>query len=253
MIDARLLLLQQFQERKNKNPAYSMRAFARDLRISAAALSQFLSRKRDLSKTNKANVISRLHFSPLERQVFLENKTASQSINPKALLSEDLFNLIGDWVSFALLGLAKTGNHTADTQEIALKLGIHAVDAEGALERLLRLKLVQVKNQKLKRTHKDLTTTDDVPSQAIRKYHLAILQKAQEALMVVPIDRRDISAMTFPASTKNIAKIKKILRSTQNRIAKLAQTGDSTDVFVISMQYFPLTNINNSSPNGDSL
>ncbi len=247
-----MLLLQQFQDRKNRNPAYSMRAFARDLHISVAALSQFLSRKRELSRTNKENVISRLQFSPLEKQVFLEKKSISQSDNQKAIVSEDLFNLIGDWVCFALLSLSKIKNHTADPLEISIKLGIEASEVQRALERLVRLKLLQVKNQTLKRTQKDLATTDDIPSQAIRKYHLAILQKAQQALMVVPMDRRDVSAMTFPASTKNIAKIKKVLRSTQNKIAKLAQTGDSTDVYVISMQYFPLTNNTTSNENGDS-
>ncbi|MFN8944154.1 MAG: DUF4423 domain-containing protein [Pseudobdellovibrionaceae bacterium] len=240
-MDGRLLLRQQFQERKNRNPAYSLRAFARDLDVSVTSLSQYFSRLRDLSKTSKLSVISRLQFSPLEKEIFLEQGPVDKIEQNQAIVSEDLFNLIGDWVSFALLSLSKIKNQTADAKVIAKKLGVTPEEITSSLDRLQRFKLILIKNGKLKRTQQSLSTSDDVPSEAIRKYHLSILQKAQSALQREPIDRRDFSAMTFPASLKNVQQIKKILRTTQNRIAKLAQTGDSDDVFVISMQYFPLT------------
>ncbi|MGZ3699878.1 MAG: helix-turn-helix domain-containing protein, partial [Bdellovibrionota bacterium] len=60
------LLNEAFAERKAKNPSYSLRAFARYLAISAAALSQVLSRKRDLSKRNALKVAERLGLSPLQ-------------------------------------------------------------------------------------------------------------------------------------------------------------------------------------------
>lgn len=239
-MDGRLLLLKHFQERKNRNTSYSLRAFARDMQVSVSALSQYLSRKRDLSKSNKMNILNRLQFSPLERQIFLERKPGSKSDQAKALLSEDLFNAIGDWISFALLSLAKI-NYDADPQGLSKRLAVDTTTVQRALERLIRLKLIQIKNHKLKRTENSFSTTDDIPSQAIRKFHLSALQKAQEALADEPIERRDYTAMVFPASTKNMNEIKKILRSAQNRIAKLAHTNDADDVFVMAMQYFPLT------------
>ena len=251
MMDGRILLLKHFQERKNRNSSYSLRAFARDLQISAAALSQYLSRKRELSKTNKEKVATRLQFSPVESTMFFEQRPKSRIEQHKAILSEDLFNLIGDWVSFAILSLAKIKNQSAQPNKIAKRLGIETEAVETALERLVRLKLISVKNNRLFRTPNALTTTDDVPSAAIRKYHSSLLQKAQDALHNEPLERRDISAMTFPASSKHMAEIKKILRSTQNKIAKLTQTGDADEVFVIATQYFALTQSNTHEPIGD--
>ncbi len=250
-MDGRVLLLKHFQERKNRNPSYSLRAFARDLQVSAAALSQYLSRKRELSKTNKEKVVTRLQFSPDESSILFEQRDKSKTEQNRAILSEDLFNLIGDWVSFAILSLAKTKNQSADPNRIAHRLGADVEAIEHALERLLRMKLISVKNNKLFRTQTSLSTTDDIPSAAIRKYHFSILQKAQDALQNDPIERRDISAMTFPASSKTLTEVKKILRATQNRIAKLAQTSDADDVFVIATQYFALTRPNKLEPRGE--
>ncbi len=240
-MDGRLLLKQQFQERKNRNPSYSLRAFARDLNVSVTALSQYLSRKRDFSKTNKDNILKKLQFSPLEKQAFLEQKPPTPAEYNKAILSDDLFNLIGDWISFALLSMARMNSQSAEPHVISKKLGVSTHEVTQALERLKRMKLILVKNNRLKRTDKLLSSTDDVPSQAIRKYHLSILQKAQDALQREPVERRDFVALTFPASLKNMSQIKKILRTTQSRISNLAQTTAGEDVYVVSMQFFPLT------------
>lgn len=251
-MDGRVLLLKHFQERKNRNPSYSLRAFARDLQVSAAALSQYLSRKRELSKTNKEKVVTRLQFSPAESLVFFEQRAKNKIEQNKAILSEDLFNIIGDWVSFAILSLAKIKNQAAQPEKISKRLGVETDSVVLALERLIRLKLISVKNNRLFRTQNALATTDDVPSAAIRKYHFSLLQKAQDALQNEPIERRDISAMTFSASSKHMPEVKKILRATQNKIAKLTQTGDADEVFVIATQYFALTQSNTHEPIGEN-
>lgn len=60
-----LMLKKEFEERKKKNPAYSLRSFSRYLGLAHSTLSECLSMKHDLSKRNLKKVMIKL-FVPEE-------------------------------------------------------------------------------------------------------------------------------------------------------------------------------------------
>lgn len=62
-----------FEERKRNNPRYSLRAFARDLRMQAPSLSHILNGHRRLPETRVADVVEILNLTPERRQHFLES------------------------------------------------------------------------------------------------------------------------------------------------------------------------------------
>lgn len=242
MSDGRLLLLQELTSRKHRNASYSLRAFARDLGVSPAALSQYLSRKRELSPKNRCSITVRMKLSPIEARAFAgKSRELSEIDATHEAMSEDQFRMIGDWMSIAILNLAKLKSNRAHAEWIAKRLNTTIEEAQTALDRLLRLQLIEVKNQKMTRTSRPLTTTSDVPSEAIKKLHLELLRKAERAVLDLTVDERDVTAIVMPTDPHKIAEAKKILKRTAHRIAKLVETDVTNDVFVLAMQFFPLT------------
>jgi uncharacterized protein (TIGR02147 family) len=180
----------------------------------------------------------RMKLSPLEARAFASKPRELSDIEAThEAMNEDQFRMIGDWMSIAILNLAKLKSNRADVSWIAKRLASDAAEAQTAFERLLRLKLIEVKGQKMVRTSRPLTTTSDIPSEAIKKLHLDL-----------SVDDRDVTAIVMPADPLKLQEAKKILKRTCHRIAKLVETDKTDDVYVLAMQFFPLT----LSPNDPS-
>ena len=67
----RTTLLDELTRRKNKNPSYSLRAYARDLGISSTSLSDVLSAKRNLSRKNALKVAEKLGYTSVQTESLL--------------------------------------------------------------------------------------------------------------------------------------------------------------------------------------
>ncbi len=235
-------MLQELTARKNRNSSYSLRAFARDLGVSPAALSQYLGRKRELSPKNRRSIADRMKLSPLEQKAFtLKTGDPLERTDTHEAVSEDRFRLIGSWLSLAILNLARLDGNQANVDWIADRLVVPVEEAREVFERLLRLELIEIKSGRMVRTTQPLTTTSDVPSEAIKKYHLGLLRKVELALLDLPVSERDITAITMPTDPEKLLEAKKILKRTHHRIAKLVGTSKASEVYVLSTQLFPLT------------
>jgi len=71
--DFRDVLRRELQNRQQKNPAYSMRAFARDLDLSASGLSEVLSGKHSLSLRRAITVSKKLGLSEEHADAFIQS------------------------------------------------------------------------------------------------------------------------------------------------------------------------------------
>lgn len=241
------LLLQELTRRQTRNSSYSLRAFARDLGIGATTLSDVLADKRSLSKTNLGKVMEKLLVSPSERETlwgeYKDNVNRPREIDSKTVLEEDVFRLIADWHYLAVWSLAKIKNNQARPEWIANRLGIKKEEAEDAVERLIRLKLVRKAHGRLVSTGNDLSTTTDIPSAAIRKHHSQNLRLAEEALHNVPVDFREFSSVTMAVNLEKLPTVKQILLKTRKKINDLLETGEASEVYTLSFQLFPLTKL----------
>lgn len=241
-MDGRTLLLVELTARKSRNSAYSLRAFARDLSVSPTALSQYLSRKRELSKKNALSIMDHLRLSPLEKRAFAPVSKYHHSPGiERDVIDEDTFRLISDWQSLAVLNLALLIENRADATWISERLGVTKESAANALERVVRLKLVEVKRGKMSRTRRPFATTHDVPSAAIKRFQSSLIDKASASLFESAIDERDITSIVMPADPKKLLAAKKIIRSMRHKIAALVATEDASEVYALSVQLFPLT------------
>lgn len=237
------LLVEELERRRLRNPSYSLRAFTRDLGVSLTALSTVLSGQRRLSRKNFEKVSEALLLSPDKRLELLEERGSKKTAPGEdyEVLTEDIFRLIGEWHYYAILNLAKIPGARADVSWLAKRLGLDQETVREALGRLERLGFVQVINKQLKRTTRPITSTRDIPSVAIRKGHLGMLQLAEKAILDVPVEQRYFVSTFTPASRELMEEIKKYMRKASDRIVTMAEKGEVNEVYCISMQYFPLT------------
>lgn len=248
----REFMMQDFVDRKSQNPMYSMRAYARDLGVSTGLVSQVFSGKRKISLKMGEKIARQMRLQPAAKRLFLSSLVTGLGRNEADILDDNVFlvsndhyHLIADWYHWAILSLARLDNAQGDVHWIASRLGITACEAELAVARLRRLKLVQVTGSKLVRTGHKLLTPPDVPSSAAKKSHRQTLEQTIECLTTVPLDRREISSTTVATSPEKIAYAKVLMREFADTISHYLEDGPKTEVYNVNLQLVPVTKITN--------
>jgi uncharacterized protein (TIGR02147 family) len=239
-------LLKEFKHRSEKNRRYSLRAFARDLGLPASHLSEFLSNKRTLSAAQIERIVYRLGYDYREANEFistLENQRTKKRSFEKAFvpLNQDAFSLIADWQNYAILNLMRTKNFKSDTAWIADRLGLQLDVAEKAIQRLERLQLIEKREGGLVRVAKNLTTSQDIPSEALRESHRQDFQNALKSLIETPSDQRDITSITMAIDPDKIPLAKKMIRAFRRKLSETLESGSQTEVYNLNIQLVPIS------------
>jgi uncharacterized protein (TIGR02147 family) len=167
--------------------------------------------------------------------------SADHSSDSYHKLSEELFQFIGNWYHIALLNLLRTKGFRASPPWIAGRLGISVNEAEEAVKRLLRLRLVKWSNCTLVRTKANIKTPDNIPSKAIREAHTQALNLAIASLHQREIHERDVTSMTIAISPRRVQEAKKLIKTFRRRVADLLEEGEKTEVYHLSIALFPLS------------
>lgn len=251
--------------RCQKNPAYSLRAFARDLDMTAANLSYIFNNKRSMSKESATKVARLLGLNNAESEYFYdlvqlndskkdEVKNAAkvrvemqmsyfsgQGVHSKSL-SMDSFKIIADWYHLAILQVMTLKTYKDDSRWIATQLGIAQNLVDDALQRLERLELIYKKNGRYHAIEEYVLSPDGVSGDAIRKFHEQVLNKATQALYTENVDNREYRTSVFPMNKKDIPAAKrKIKRFIINFVDEFKQTEEADTVYAFSTQLFNLT------------
>jgi uncharacterized protein (TIGR02147 family) len=236
-----------FEERRSRNPLYSLRSFARDLEVSVTALSDVLTAKRNFSKKNARKIIEKLHWSPLEQKSFLEsiNSAPLSKTEEKILkMQDDQFKFISEWYYLPILNLAKIENNKASPKWISGRLGISVSEAKEALQRLKSLGYIRIEKGKLVRLADSIKTTSGIPSAAIRKYHIQNLAVIQSAMENQPIEKRKTVSFTAAIDPKYLDEIKEAMDKFENKVLGIMNKGTPTEVYSMTAQLFPPTKAN---------
>lgn len=253
-------LRRELDRRLGNNPRYSMRAFARALGMSPGELSEVLREKRPISAKACQKVATALDLSPAEFKHLLVLATTAvgrdKAGDPMPMktqlatsqahrLDEDRFRLVSDWWCFAILNLLDIDDIRWTRVEIAERFGITQLQAQAAMDRLERLGLV-------KKTAPDRAVCGDfvehsseVSSEAIRRYHRSLLEKAIEALDNHDREQRDITGIGFALDRRELKAIAREIAEFQEQlIAKYARKrrGRKFDsVYQLEMALFRLS------------
>ena len=240
-------------EKIKKNPQFSLRAFARLVDVSPAVLSRILSGKRKLTFNLATRIADALVLGPIERETLysfflntVEKKTEEEK-NQKEL-SIDCFNAMKEWYHYGITQLLYLESFKEEPKWIAKMLSISELEAKMAIERLLRLEILdRDENGKLYRTAAHLSTTTDIASAGIRHFQKQILEKSIESLENDDLLERDITSITIAINEDRLSEAKLEIKKFRLKMAEFLGTGEKTRVYNLGVHLIPLS----KSVNGD--
>ncbi|WP_413290388.1 TIGR02147 family protein [Bdellovibrio sp. HCB337] len=255
--DYRKYLKEAFEKRVARNPSYSQRAFARDLGLAISTLTELMKGKYGLSSERALDVGQRLSLSEAQCQHFADlftmkfarsdvaKKKAKAAVQKRLSqvaqeIQDDAFLTISEWHHLALLELLEIEAHSFESSHIlAARLGISKDEAHASLQRLERLDLIFEKEGRLVPTGDVTSVGDGKASEAVRRFHAQILEKAHKALALYSIEEREMSSTVFSINRKDLPSAKKYLQNFRRDFAtRFSKSSNLNDVFCLSVQFF---------------
>lgn len=209
--------------------------------MSPGHLSLILAGKRKVKAQTALRLADRLGVTPSETVQLLREESPSRARAKIQVLSTSEFRLIGQWYNFAILGLADLTTNVALPQWIAKRLHLPLEPIKSAFQELLALGYLKIHNGQFRQVPDPLRTEDDVPSQAVRRYHKQNLQLAIEKIDLVPPHLREFVSLTLAISPKRVGAAKKMIRKFKEEFADELCRGQKSEVYNLNIQFFPVT------------
>lgn len=238
-------LKEELKRRAERNPRYSIRAFARALNIHPSTLAAILSEKRPLTPKTAERLLSNLGMDPVERQKMISS-LMDDSMNTRRFVSieEETEKVFGNWYHEAILNLMKSKKPPTTIVGISRRLDLSPLMVNEALNRMIFLDLLVPVAMGWALTGKSLVKSNSQNSSS--RDQLQLLDKAKNSLKEDASDQRDFSGVTFVGSSQQIAQAKEIIRKFSTDLASMFERSGNDDVYHLSVQIFPLTHSENS-------
>lgn len=250
--DFRLFLQSELLKRCKANPLYSLRAYARSLRVSPSALSAILNGKRPLTEKTKVRLGLALGLSLGELKKFSHADSTKKGIKVTPTirfqqLALDSYAVISDWYHYAILELLRVKSFKPESKWISKALGITTSEVNIAVERLQRTGLLKIENGSWQDTSQNGLATnihDDLTSTALRKLQRQVLEKSITALETLPTSVRNHTSMTFAIDPDDLPEAKrKIAKFRRDLCEFFEKTKKPTQIYNLGVSLYPLTTI----------
>lgn len=152
---------------------------------------------------------------------------------PTDINAED-FAQISEWQYFVIKQLLDSKKSLGTVEWLEKKLGHHfgRDDIEASLNRMIELGIVEKIKQRYSVCEQKLSieTTNDIPSQAIKRHHAQALQCAVNALYKSPVENREFQTLVLRLKPEHNAEAKKYIRSFVQKFRKKFGDEDTTRV-----------------------
>ncbi len=244
--DFKSYLQEELLHRSQRNPAYSLRSFAKSLGVSPSFLSKVLNGQRRITDQVFQKFATNLNLEPSLISQFKNGDSASFS-SDRAFnnLQLEYFKIISDWYHFALIELTNLDGFNESPDWIASKLGITTNQAKSAIERLLSLELLELKDGELRPTSGGNTTVkNDFTDLAFKKMQDELLKKAARSLWDEGLDKRDHTSISMAIDPADIPEVKKRLAKMRREICQFLERPKKqkpTRVYNLSLSFFALS------------
>ena len=257
------VLREEFRGRQTKNETYSLRAFAKALKISHAHLSQVLRKKKRLSLNEAIRIGALLQWDEQRQRLFFlmveycwvrsrsekervakELKAHSKAVAQKAYEVPAAHALkINSWHHFALLELSEIETFCPDPSWIAKKLEISATDVKKIIESLEIAGLLSVSDG-FKKVHTNYTVGrvwTEEQKHARDKAHAFHLNQASKSLQSDSLSERDFSSVTMAFQKEKLPDAKKLIAEFRKSLLQLGERcSTKNSVFQLNVQFFEI-------------
>lgn len=265
--DYRRFLAAYFEQAKKRNPAWSYRAWAKTAGLkSNTSLIKVIQGQRHAGADILRKLENYFQLRDQELEYFRALVGFSKSeknpeqklfwgyrINQLArrkkfrILDDSAVSALSSWYALAIRDLMSLKDFVADPAWISKRFLFpltpqQVTDAILALSRLKLIRRDELTGE-WKPEREDPNTLDDVPSEALKKHHEAVLENAKLALRSVPPKDRQISGTVMPMRASQIDEVKKMVRQFEEDLErKFAVTDGTGDVlYQLEVALFPLT------------
>jgi uncharacterized protein (TIGR02147 family) len=243
-----------FTERCRSNEQYSLRAYARSLNVPVSSLSEIINEKRPLTKNLRDKIGLALNMTQEQIDNFEvqehgnSKKSAQDRIDADyRQIALDSFYIISEWHHYGILQLMRTEEFKNNPKWIATRLNIETESARIAIERLIRVGVIEVqKNGSLKDMTMGKTShlKSDFTNEQLKNFQIKALEKAILSIKEVPIHLRDNTTMTMAISKKALPFAKEEIKKFRRQLTKkLEAFNDPDEVYQLAIGLNPLTNI----------
>jgi uncharacterized protein (TIGR02147 family) len=235
------------EERIKKNPQYSLRAYAKQLGVSAATLSGILSGKRKLTPEMMGKIGFALNLAPEEVWNFQKETLGHEQTlahDRFKELSQEMFMIVSEWYHLTILELMKLSDFKPDVRWISKRLGVNSNQIQIAIERLQRVGILEIKGNVWMDKTDGFTThyNTERTSDAKKRYQKQLLEKSLESIDRDDYSIRDHSSIAMAIDTKDILKAKKEIQAFRKRLSEtLESTPKPNEVYQLQIGFFPLT------------
>ena len=243
------MIERELSRRIKQNPRYSLRSFAKALKVDAGNLSRCMNGKASLSLATANKLANGLNLSPVERSEFLnsfmEKKSGMSATTEKEKFDElDLqaFDAIIDIHHYAIMELTFVKGFSEDPTWIAKKLGISRLEAGLAVQRLLNLGLLKKQRNTLVKTTQQILKTKPgkTTSTALRLHQKQVLNKALEAIDNNPIAKRCNVSMTLAINEEDIEYARQKIEEFSDQLCQRLSKGKRSKVYQLGISFYPL-------------
>jgi uncharacterized protein (TIGR02147 family) len=249
-------------ERIHTNPAYSLRALARQLGLSGSQLSEVMNGKSNFSVTSLQKIANKLVLSESETEYLLvlgelelqKNPEVRESLirrlqrlNPVRQsfqdLSVDYFRQISEWYHSAILELVYIQDFEMTPENVARRLQISKVEADLAIDRLLRLELLAKDEAgRFQRNQPDLQVKSPEQNAAMRKFYRQMMNKASVALEEQTPSERWSGYETLPIAEEALPEIRDACDEFFDKVIRISKKHQKTkNVYHLLLHFFNLT------------
>ena len=270
--DFRTFLRVHAEEKRKTSPNWSLGVWTKQLGFtSTAVLTNILNGKRNPGKNLEQKFLHYFKFNQNEKAYFqdlvrlkkvsydsrlsvalMEKMGKSNPNGSFELLDDRTFSVISKWFYYAIREMIQLSHFREDISWIQKNLEFKVTEKEikKAIADLLELGLIyRDQNGRLKTTQKTIKTSNDIASEAIKRFHEQMLENSKTALRNIDVLERDITGRTFNIDEKNLPKLKQCIQEFRDKVCELFEESPGTRTYQLNIQLLPLTKRQNGGNN----
>ncbi len=228
--------LQQVYKKKSQvNPRYSLRAFAKFLKINSSTLAQILSGKRIVSQKYKEKIYQTLGEKPFYEDTHKTDK------NEHYQIQQDIFEIISDLLHYKIMELTFVKGFQSETRWIAKMLKSDATLTQAAIDRLLRVQLLEKNlDGTLRKTHQKITNDGKLKtSLAHKQLQKQIIEEALGALENYQAEEKDITSMTMCIDIEKLPQARELIKKFRRDLCAYLTSENPSRIYNLAIQLFP--------------
>jgi transcriptional regulator with XRE-family HTH domain len=244
----RLYLQSELARRCTRKGQYSLRAFALHLGVDHSTLSQWLRGRRPMTARSIESVGEALGLPHAAIRAYVESARREPDEGPfrlSSVLTGETLEAIGEWYHVALLELTRLREFRTDSRWIARVLDISVDEVNVALQRLIRLDLLEMEaaDRWIDKSGDASTSLEQLAQTAIAQRQIATARLSSTACRKVPPVFREHTSITMAINSAALPRAFELVSKFRQQLVDLLGSGDADDVYQIDVTLFPVTTL----------